>query len=215
MTDFARLRAEMVERQLRPGGITDERVLDAMGRVPRESFVPEEHRHLAYADGALPIGFDQTISQPLMVAEICQSLMLSGQERLLEIGTGSGYSAAVLARLCKEVISIERIPELTERARATLAGLEIENATCITADGSRGWPESAPYDAIAVHAGAPYAPPGLIDQLAVEGRLVIPISSDGSEILTRITIDSGGVQRAEQLGACRFVPLIGEAAYEE
>ena len=203
----------MVDRQLSRRGITDQRVLDAMGAVPRELFVPEENRRLSYSDGALPIGFDQTISQPLMVAEICQDLRLEGGEKVLEIGTGSGYSAAVLARLCRAVISIERIPELTERARSTLALLGAENVTCITADGSLGWPDSAPYDAIAVHAGAPDAPGELIDQLAPNGRLVIPISSNGGEMLTRISIDPQGSRKVERLGACRFVPLIGAAGY--
>lgn len=204
----------MVERQLRSRGITDERVLDAMGAVPREVFVPEESRHLAYLDGALPIGFDQTISQPLMVAEICQSLGLTGDERVLEIGTGSGYSAAILSHLCKEVISIERIPELTNRAEAALRECGIDQVTCISGDGSGGWPALAPFDAIAVHAGAPNLPEGLISQLGPGGRLVVPVSADGGEVLTRVELDAAGERSIEEIGPCRFVPLIGEAGYE-
>ena len=186
-----------------------------MGKVPREIFVPEESRDLAYADGALPIGFDQTISQPLMVAEICQDLQLEGTGRVLEIGTGSGYSAAVLSELCDEVISVERIPQLTEMAERALAEAGVSGVNCICADGSAGWPELAPYDAIAVHAGAPEVPEGLTTQLKPGGRLVIPVSRDGGEILTRVTLDAGGRTETEELGPCRFVPLIGEAGFPE
>lgn len=214
MSDHPGLRAEMVEQQLRGRGITDERVLTAMGAVPREAFVPEESRHLAYADGALPIGFDQTISQPLMVAEICQSLLLTGDEKVLEIGTGSGYSAAVLSHLCKEVISIERIPELTNRAEAALRECGVERVTCISGDGSGGWPALAPYGAIAVHAGAPNLSERLVSQLEQGGRLVVPVSADGGEVLTRVTLGVAGEQSIDEIGPCRFVPLIGEAGYE-
>lgn len=204
----------MVEHQLRARGITDERVLAAMGAVPREMFVPEESRNLAYADGALPIGFDQTISQPLMVAEICQSLLLTGDEKVLEIGTGSGYSAAVLSHLCREVISIERIQALTNRAESALRRCGVEGVTCISGDGSAGWPALAPYDAIAVHAGAPNLSERLVSQLAPGGRLVVPVSADGGEVLTRVTLGPAGEREVEEIGPCRFVPLIGEAGYD-
>lgn len=203
----------MVNRQLGRRGISDQRVLDAMGEVPRELFVPEENRGLSYTDGALPIGFDQTISQPLMVAEICEDLQLEGSEKVLEIGTGSGYSAAVLANLCSEVVSIERIPELTRMAEESLKRAGITDVTCVCADGSAGWPEEGPYDAIAVHAGAPEVPPGLIEQLKPGGRLVIPVSRGGGEILTRVTVTPEGRIETEELSPCRFVPLIGEAGF--
>lgn len=205
----------MVARQLERRGISDQRVLDAMGEVPREIFVPAESRDLAYADGALPIGFDQTISQPLMVAEICQDLQLEGTEKVLEIGTGSGYSAAVLSHLCAEVVSVERIPQLTEMAERSLAEAGIFGVHCICADGSIGWPELAPYDAIAVHAGSPEIPDELTSQLKPSGRLVIPVSRDGGEILTRVTVDEVGREEREELGPCRFVPLIGEAGFSD
>ena len=203
----------MVEDQLRPRGITDDRVLDAMGEVPRELFVPESEREMSYADGALPIGYEQTISQPAMVAEICQALQLKGDERVLEIGTGSGYSAAVLSRLCREVVSIERIPELTRSAEAALARAGVENVKCIVGDGSIGQAAGAPWDAIAVHAGAPEVPRALVDQLETGGKLVLPVSVDGGEVLTRVTRDETGETREEELGQCRFVPLIGEAGF--
>lgn len=214
MSDFAQARARMVEEQLRSRGIEDERVLEAMGSIPREIFVPEDRRELSYADGALPIGFGQTISQPAMVAEICQALELDGHERVLEIGTGSGYSAAVLARLCSKVRSIERIPELTESARAALDEAGIENVECLVADGSVGSPEGAPWDAIAVHAGAPEVPPALVEQLGPGGRLVVPVAFDGGEMLTRVTVDRAGKASKEDLGPCRFVPLIGEEGFD-
>lgn len=205
----------MVDRQLSRRGISDERVLEAMAEVPRELFVPEENRRLAYSDGALPIGFDQTISQPLMVAEICQDLRLEGPEKVLEIGTGSGYSAAVLSKLCSEVVSIERIPELTKMAEKSLEEAGIDGVICISADGSTGWSEEGPYDAIAVHAGAPEVPAELVGQLKEGGRLVIPVSHDGGEVLTRVTVSRDGVTETEELSPCRFVPLIGEAGFPD
>src|ERR687897_208116 len=160
--DFARERAAMVERQLRRRGIGDDRVLEAMEAVPRERFVPERERRRAYNDSALPIGHGQTISQPWIVAAICQALALTGDERVLEIGTGSGYSACVLGRLAREVITVERLPELARAARELLVELGAENVRVVVGDGSRGVTESAPYDGIAVHATAPAAPPSLI-----------------------------------------------------
>lgn len=212
----------MVERQLRRRGIEDERVLEAMAAVPRDRFVPEPERRRAYADSALPIGRGQTISQPWIVAAICQALELEGDERVLEIGTGSGYSAAVLAQLAAEVITIERIEELAEDARRTLRELGVVNVEVVVSDGSSGYRERAPYEGIAVHATAPGAPPSLIEQLAVGGRLVAPIAADGADMLTRFTrtaedVDartSAGLERTA-LGACRFVPLIGREGFGE
>ena len=220
--DFAAEREAMVERQLRRRGIGDERVLEAMNAVPRERFVPEPERRRAYNDSALPIGQGQTISQPWIVAAICQALELSGEERVLEIGTGSGYSACVLARLCAEVVTIERIPELAEGARELLRELGAANLEVVVGDGTRGYPERAPYDGIAVHATAPDAPATLIEQLSIGGRLVVPIASDGADMLTvftrsgeRVDPRTGEGLERRNLGACRFVPLIGREGFAE
>lgn len=202
----------MVERQLRRRGISDERVLDAMGRVPREEFVPERYRSRAYADSAQPIGAGQTISQPWIVAAICQALELSGEERVLEIGTGSGYSAAVLARLAAEVISVERHGELAGAARQTLDWLGIAAVEVLVGDGSRGIPERAPFDAIAVHATAPAPPLTLLGQLADGGRLVVPIAADSADMLT-VFRRRGEELLSESIGPCRFVPLVGEEGF--
>lgn len=204
----------MVERQLRRRGIHDPRVLAAMGLVPREAFVPRQLRHRAYADAALPIAAGQTISQPWIVAAICQALELRGGERALEVGTGSGYSAAVLARLAAEVISVERLQSLSEQAGAALAELGVENVELRVGDGSLGVPERAPFDAIAVHAAAPAPPPALLDQLAEGGRLVVPIAAERADVLTLIRRRRGRLER-EALGPCRFVPLIGEEGFGE
>ncbi len=212
MTDFAGLRARMVERQLRGRGIEDERVLEAMGTVPREAFVPPRMRHRAYADSALPIGEEQTISQPWIVAAICQAMELSGTERVLEIGTGSGYSAAVLSRLAAQVVSIERHESLSRAARMALVEVGAANVELLVGDGSRGVPERAPFDAIAVHATAPAAPPALIDQLAEGGRLVIPIAMKEADMLT-VLHRKGEELEAKAIGPCRFVPLIGEEGF--
>ena len=212
--DFEAERARMVERQLRRRGISDERVLEAMGRVPRDRFVPEEVRRRAYADSALPIGHRQTISQPWVVAAICQALRLTGDEKVLEIGTGSGYSTAVLAELAPRVISFERIPELAEHARATLEELRTEGVEVVLADGSRGYPDEAPYDAIAVHAATPEAPHSLIAQLAPGGRLVVPIAAGSADLLTAFHREGeDGTLRQETIGPCRFVPLIGAEGF--
>jgi protein-L-isoaspartate(D-aspartate) O-methyltransferase len=209
---YADLRARMVERQLWRRGIADERVLAAMAAVPREAFVPWGLRHQAYADSALPIGDGQTISQPWIVATICQALELRGDERVLEVGTGSGYSAAVLAELAAEVISVERHPELAEGARQTLDRLGVAAVEVVVGDGSRGLPARAPFDAIAVHAAAPAPPPALLDQLAEGGRLVVPITAGEVETLTLLR-RRGEQLEAVSLGPCRFVPLIGEGGY--
>jgi protein-L-isoaspartate(D-aspartate) O-methyltransferase len=202
----------MVERQLRRRGIGDERVLQAMREVPRELFVPERQRRRAYADSALPIGSGQTISQPWIVAAICQALELEGEEKVLEIGTGSGYSSAVVARLAAEVVSIERHPELAEEAEQRLRQLGIENVEVIVRDGSRGLPERAPFEAIAVHATAPGPPMSLVEQLAADGRLVVPVASRGADMLTQYRRSNGEIETAV-IGPCRFVPLIGEEGF--
>jgi protein-L-isoaspartate(D-aspartate) O-methyltransferase len=202
----------MVERQLRARGIEDERVLAAMGEVPRERFLPEELHDRAYADSALPIGEKQTISQPWIVAAICQALRLEGSELVLEVGTGSGYSAAVLSRLAAHVVSAERHPGLSRAARAVLEELEIRNVELLVGDGSLGAAERAPFDAIAVHATAPVAPRSLLAQLVDGGRLVVPISVAQADMLTLVR-RAGDRFETEEISPCRFVPLIGEEGF--
>ncbi len=212
MTDFADRRAGMVARQLRGRGIEDERVLAAMGRVPRERFVPRRSRRHAYDDSALPIGAEQTISQPWIVAAICQALELRGAERVLEVGTGSGYSAAVLARLAAEVVGIERHESLALGAAKALAEMGTDNVEVLVGDGSRGYPERAPYEAIAVHAAAPAPPPALIAQLAEGGRMVVPVAGVGGDELVVLRRRGEAIER-EAIAPCRFVPLIGEEGF--
>ena len=212
MADFSELRARMVERQLRRRGISDERVLAAMGEVPREEFVAERYRSRAYADSALPIGEGQTISQPWIVAAICQALELSGGERVLEVGTGSGYSAAVLARLAAEVIGVERHESLATSARRALDSIDTANVEVLVGDGTRGLPERAPFEAIAVHATAPAPPLKLLTQLIDGGRLVVPIVADRADLLT-VFRRRGDELLSEEIGPCRFVPLIGEEGF--
>ena len=202
----------MVERQLRRRDIVDERVLDAMERVPRELFVPEGERHRAYADAALPIGHGQTISQPYMVAAICSALALTGPEQVLDVGTGSGYQAAVLAELAAEVDTIERIPELAEQARTSLveAGYDVEVRV---GDGTLGVPELAPFDAIAVAAAAPAFPETLYDQLRPRGRLVVPVGGQRAQRLELIVRSPEGPAVVHSV-PCRFVPLVGEEGFQ-
>jgi protein-L-isoaspartate(D-aspartate) O-methyltransferase len=207
--DYAELRARMVREQLAARGIRDARVLDAMGRVPRHELVPESLRADAYQDGPLPIGEGQTISQPYIVAAMSQAAALTGGERVLEVGTGSGYGAAVLAELAREVYTIERHAELAEAARRRLVDEGYARVHVRAGDGTLGWPEAAPFDAIVVTAGGPSAPPSLLAQLAPGGRLVMPIGeSPGVQRLVRLRRTERGIER-EDLGAVRFVPLIG------
>jgi protein-L-isoaspartate(D-aspartate) O-methyltransferase len=175
--------------------------------------VPDSVRERAYDDGALPIGQEQTISQPWVVAAICQALGLQGGERVLEIGTGSGYSAAVLAHLAAHVYSIERIPELAEGARRALAGAGVGDVEVVVGDGSRGLPDQAPFDSIAVHAATPEAPHTLLGQLQPSGTLVVPIATGTSDLLTAFHRVNGEI-RQEVIGPCRFVPLIGAEGFE-
>lgn len=208
-TAFEAQRRYMVERQLKSRGIRDPRVLEAMGRIPRELFVPEKYRHNAYCDEPIPIGCGQTISQPYITALMAQVLELQGAEKVLEVGAGSGYHAAVLGALAAEVITVEIIPELAEMARRNLeaAGCAA-NVRVICADGSLGYAELAPYDAISVAAAAPEIPPKLLEQLADPGRLVIPIGSLDEQELTLVT-KSQGVISSRVAALCRFVPLRG------
>jgi protein-L-isoaspartate(D-aspartate) O-methyltransferase len=202
----------MVERQLRRRGIADERVLAAMDRVPRELFVPESLAEHAYDDGALPIGYHQTISQPFVVATICSLLSLRGTDRVLDVGTGSGYQAAVLAELAADVVTIERVPELAADARARLEQAGYANVDVRVGDGSLGVPERAPYDGIAVAAAAPRVPPALYDQLAEGGRLVLPRGSRwGQELVLVVRTPEGPAERTSI--PCRFVPLVGDEGF--
>lgn len=194
--------------------IANERVVPAMERVPRELFLPAESRHLAYEDIPLPIGEGQTISQPYIVALMTEALELRGVEKVLELGTGSGYQAAILAELSRQVVSVERVPSLLEAARQRLTSLGYANVEFHHATQSLGWPEEAPYDGIVVTAAAPSIPGALLDQLAVGGRLVIPVGSRYEQDLLKVVKGPAGLNVAN-LGACRFVPLIGEGAWAE
>jgi protein-L-isoaspartate(D-aspartate) O-methyltransferase len=202
----------MVERQLRRRDIEDGRVLAAMERVPRERFVPPDLRSRAYDDAALPIGGGQTISQPYMVAAICSVLELTGDERVLDVGTGSGYQAAVLAELTDEVDTIERIPELAEQARRNLGSAGYDDVRVHVGDGSRGLPERAPFDAIAVAAAAPGLPQTLYEQLTPHGRLAVPVGDRGVQRLEVIVPGPDGPVVAHSV-PCRFVPLVGEEGF--
>jgi protein-L-isoaspartate(D-aspartate) O-methyltransferase len=194
--------------------IADNRVVDAMRRVPREAFVPQEQYHAAYEDRPLSIGFGQTISQPFIVALMVQALELRGDEKVLELGTGSGYEAAILAELAQKVVTVECIPELGEAARQVLDKLGYSNIEVHVAGRTLGWPEGAPYDAIIVSAGAPTVPQALVEQLTWNGRLVIPVGSRWQQELLRVTKLRKG-NEIENLGGCYFVPLIGEGAWED
>ncbi|HKZ72283.1 MAG TPA: protein-L-isoaspartate(D-aspartate) O-methyltransferase [Nitrospirota bacterium] len=209
MTDFEELRNRMVDEQLIPRGIKDPRVLSAMRRVPRHIFVGEAALEHAYGDHAIAIGEGQTISQPYMVGVMTEALDLHGDETVLEVGTGSGYQAAVLAELVMHVYSIERIAELAVRARRLLDGLGYQNVSIKVFNGTLGWKEESPFDRIIVTAGAPEVPAALVEQLAEGGRLIIPVGDRYSQMLTRVGKKAGEIIKTE-LFPCVFVPLIGE-----
>ncbi len=202
----------MVERQLLGRDIADDAVLEAMGRVPREAFVPESERRRAYADAALPIGHGQTISQPYMVARIAEALALRPGELVLDVGTGSGYQAAVLAELGADVVTIERIPELASTARKRLAEAGYERVEVVDGDGTLGLPGRAPFDAIAVAAAAPGLPQTLYEQLRPRGRLVVPVGGQRVQRLELIVRSPEGPAVVHSV-PCRFVPLVGEEGF--
>ncbi len=213
--DFAIARRLMVERQIRNKGVSDPLVLEAMLKVPRHLFVEEALQAQAYGDYPLPIGERQTISQPFMVGYMTAALALKGDEKVLEIGTGSGYQAAVLGSICRKVFSVERIAPLARRARQTLDALGYGNVHIRLSDGTRGWEEEAPFDGIMVTAGAPSVPQDYLDQLALGGRLVIPVGDLGSQVLKRVTRLGETRFHEEDLLGCRFVPLIGQSGWPE
>lgn len=210
---YERLREKMVHRQIEARGVTDENVLAAMRKVPRHLFVSEALRDQAYSDYPLPIGEQQTISQPFIVAEMTQALALKPDDRVLEIGTGSGYQAAILARIVYRVYTIERIHSLYMNTRRLFDQLRYHNIITRYSDGTTGWKEEAPFDAIIVTAGAPKIPQMLVDQLAVGGRLVLPVGSEHSQELMMLTKDEEGVDQ-KNLGGCRFVKLVGEHGWQ-
>jgi protein-L-isoaspartate(D-aspartate) O-methyltransferase len=212
--DFKKARLAMVEEQLRRRGIYDPHVLAAMAKIPRHSFVSSDYQLAAYEDRPLPIGGGQTISQPYMVAVMTQSLDLKGQEKVLEIGTGSGYQTAILAELAKTIFTIERIGELLLSAQKILQELGYENIFFLTGDGTKGWPEEAPFDGIIVTAGAPEIPQTLTSQLAEGGRLVIPVGPRYTQTLYKLT-RKGNQFREEDVTGCVFVPLVGDLGWKE
>ncbi|HHP7234768.1 MAG TPA: protein-L-isoaspartate(D-aspartate) O-methyltransferase [Desulfobacterales bacterium] len=211
---YERQREEMVKRQIEARGINDSGVLAAMRNVPRHRFVSEALRDQAYGDFPLPIGDQQTISQPYIVAEMTQALQLGAEDRVLEIGTGSGYQAAVLAEIAYRVYTIERIHSLLIRARRIFDELHYHNIITRLGDGTKGWPEEAPYDGIIITAGAPRIPDALIAQLAPGGRMIVPVGDQHSQELVKVFKDETGIHRTN-LGGCRFVKLIGEHGWQE
>ena len=212
--DWSKTRLKMVEEQIVARGIRDPRVIAALKKIPRHLFVEEALQGQAYTDHPLPIGEKQTISQPYMVALMTEALQLTGKEKVLEIGAGSGYQTAVLAEVAKAVFSMERILALTMRARKLLEDLGYGNAEIKFSDGTQGWVEESPFDGIIVTAGAPDVPQPLVDQLAMGGRLVIPVGDAYVQDLLRITKTEEGI-RKEDLGGCRFVKLIGRYGWTD
>ncbi|MCU1347461.1 MAG: protein-L-isoaspartate O-methyltransferase [Acidobacteria bacterium] len=212
--DFAHQRALMVERYVAARGVKDPRILQAMREVPRHLFVPSVVAAKAYGPGALPIGKNQTISQPYIVARMIELLDLTGKEKVLEIGTGTGYQAVVLSKLCAKVFSIERINELALRAAELIRAMKIYNATVKVFDGTYGWSDQAPFDRIIVAAAAPSVPEPLVQQLARTGKLIIPIGPEGNQRLARVTRVGTGKQ-IEDCGSAEFVPLVGKFGWKE
>lgn len=210
--DFDAMRKRMVEEQLVARNISDKKVLDVFRKVPRHSFIPEEYAASSYGDFPLPIGYGQTISQPFMVALMTQCLALKGEEHILEIGTGSGYQAAILSELSREVCTIERVEALAQKARDILDNLGYTNYKLDVGDGTIGWHEHAPYDGILVTAGAPAVPDSLVRQLRDGGRLVIPVGNSFGQTLTIVERHGGFIKKTEICG-CVFVPLIGKEGW--
>ena len=213
--EYTSKRQRMIETQLLPRGIKDPRVIAAMRKVPRHLFLDEALWPEAYEDRPVPIGEKQTISQPFIVAIMTEALKLSGTEKILEIGTGSGYQAAVLAELAEQVYSIERLPSIAKRARRVLDELKYANIVITIGDGTLGWKEHSPYDGIIVTAASPYPPKTLLEQLKVGGRLIIPIGDEFTQDLTLYIRDSDKDYSKESYGGCRFVKLIGEQGWRE
>jgi len=212
--EFAHLRKKMVDEYVAKRGIRDERILQAMRDVPRHLFVPSVVAAKAYGPGALPIGAKQTISQPYIVARMIELLELTGKEKVLEIGTGTGYQAVVLSKLCAKVFSIERINELALRAAELIRALKVYNATVKVFDGTYGWSDQAPFDRIIVAAAAPEVPEPLVQQLARTGRMVLPIGKGGNQRLARVTRVGTRIQ-IEDCGTAEFVPLVGKFGWKE
>lgn len=212
--DLKRAREQMVETQLRRRGITEKRLLDAFRLVPRHEFVPESARSAAYEDTALALAEGQTISQPYMVATMTRAARIQVGDRVLEIGTGSGYQAAILATLGAEVYSVERLPSLAEQAAGTLRRLGYSSVHLRVGDGTLGWPEAAPFNAILVTAGAPQLPQPLVEQLAMGGRLVVPVEAGGIQVLEIVERTEAGLQ-SRRGEACTFVPLIGRHGWRK
>jgi protein-L-isoaspartate(D-aspartate) O-methyltransferase len=210
---YTRERERMVDEHLAGRGVTDPRVLAAMRRVPRHQFVQEALRARAYGDHPLPIGEEQTISQPFIVGLMTSLLELSGREKVLEVGTGSGYQTAVLAELGRRVCSIERLPRLAERARSILESLGYDNVWVRVGNGALGWPDEAPFDRIIVTAGGPSIPPPLVQQLAEGGRMVLPVGASDNQVLTVVDNVAGEIRQREH-GECKFVKLVGKYAWE-
>lgn len=216
MTDFASEREAMIERQLRRRGISEPEILDAFRAVPREAFVGDDVAHLAYGDHPLPIAAEQTISQPYIVALMTQAAAIRPGDRVLEVGAGSGYAAAVIGQIAGKVIGIERQHVLVESARERLKRLGYDNVEVVEGDGTKGWPDAAPFDAILAAASGSHVPEALVAQLAAGGRLVMPIGEPGwVQELVKVTKEDNGVLRRESLCSVRFVPLIGEEGWNE
>ena len=211
---YKRQREEMLKRQIVARGITDEKVISAMRNVPRHLFVSEALSDQAYGDFPLPIGEQQTISQPYIVAEMTQALELSKEDRVLEIGTGSGYQAAIIAQIAYRVYTIERIHSLLLKARSLFDGLLYHNIITRYSDGTTGWADESPFDAIIITAGAPKIPETLVNQLAMGGRMAIPVGDQYSQELIKLHRDKNGIQQTS-LGGCRFVKLVGEHGWRE
>ena len=215
MTDYTAEREAMVERQLRRRGITEPDILDAFRAVPREAFISDEHAHLAYGDHPLPIEAKQTISQPYIVALMIQAAAIKPGDRVLEVGAGSGYAAAIISRIAEKVIAIERQHELVEIARERMRRLGFGNVEIVEGDGTKGWRDEAPYDAILAAASGSHVPRALIEQLAPNGRIVMPIGDPGRvQELIKVTKEEDGILKQESLGGVRFVPLIGEEGWD-